>query len=50
MIAYDKQITAKVSKYGYDLGVKGQVQIYFNTVLGLVTQTPFSFFDVGSHI
>ena len=43
MIAYGMYITTAVSDFWYDLGVKGQGQIYFKSTLWLLTQISFSF-------
>ena len=43
IIAYGVQMATNASDHSYDLGVKGQCQIYLKSVLWLVTQTPFIF-------
>ena len=43
-IAYGVKVTTKASDHHYDLGVKGQVQLYLNSVLKIVTRSHLSFF------
>ena len=45
MIAFGVEMTTRVSGQQYDLGVKGQGQIYVKLVLWLETQTPLLTFD-----
>ena len=45
LIAYGVLITMKDSDRRYDLGVKGQGQIYLRSVLWLVTPFPLSYYD-----
>ena len=40
----------KVSKYRYDIGIKGQGQICLKSTLQLTTQIPLSFFMEGVQI
>ena len=46
-IAYGVLITMKVSDHWYDVGVNSQGQIYFISVLRLVTRTPLSIAEGG---
>ena len=44
MIVYGVKVKTEVSNHQYDIGVKGQGQIYLS-VLWLVMRTPLTIFD-----
>ena len=49
MFAYHEQLTSLFLGYGYDLGAKGQGQIFVKGMFLLVTQT-LSFFDLKTYL
>ena len=50
MIAQGVLITVGVSDHRYDFRGKGQIHIYFKSVLWLVLRTPLLFLTEGAHM
>ena len=47
IIGYGVKITTLIKAHHYDIGVKGQCQLYLESVLTLIMRTPLSFLGLS---